>query len=153
VTAEPIGGRSDGLSSMIFESCGNPGDLEDVVALQNGRLLWIRPMRRGESDRIRALYSRLSLRSRYLRFLCAMPVLPDPVLEALTCVDDRRLALVAELDPGGADVVALANFCATADGTAELAVVVRDDCQGQGIGTALVCKLLEADLSFIRRLR
>ena len=131
---------------MTIEPSGSAGDLEEHVELPNHRLLRIRPFRCWESDTVRELYSHLSPRSRYLRFLCSMPVLPEPVLKALTCMDDRRcLALLAELEhPAGADVVALGNLGAIDDGTAELAVVVRDDYQRQGIGTALASKLLQA---------
>jgi len=131
---------------MMIEPSGYSGDLEEQVVLPNHRLLRIRPCRCWDSDTIRELYSRLSSRTRYLRFLCSMPVLPDPVLKALTCADDRRcFALLAELEqPAGANAVALGNLGAIDAGTAELAVVVRDDYQRQGIGTALASKLLQA---------
>ena len=57
----------------------------------------------------------------------------------------RRLAVVAEDEAaGGAGVVALASFSAVDETTAEVAVVVQDDWQRQGVGTALVSTLLDA---------
>ena len=72
-----------------------------------------------------------------------MPVLPDSLL---ACVDYRQqLALLAELDMAdGAEVVALGSFGAIGDGTAEVGLVVRDEWQRQGIGTALVTRVLRA---------
>jgi hypothetical protein len=99
-----------------------PSELEDHVRLPNHRLLHIRPLRTCDDGPIRELYSHLSPRTRYLRFLSPMPALPDSVLSLLTCVDyRRRLALLAELDiADGTEVVGLGSFGAIDDGTAEV---------------------------------
>jgi acetyltransferase len=123
-----------------------PSELEDHIRLPNQRLLHIRPLRPCDDGPIRELYSHLSPRTRYLRFLSPMPVLPDSVLSLMTCVDyRRRLALLAELDiADGTEVVALGSFGAIDDGTAEVGLVVRDEWQGQGIGIALAARVLQA---------
>jgi len=61
-------------------------------------------------------------------------------------VDDRRrLALLAESDTvEGGEVVALSEFAAIDDHTAEVALVVRDEWQRQGLGTALATRTLLA---------
>ena len=127
---------------MMNESTVYP----DQIRLPNHRHLHIRPLRRGEDGPIRELYTRLSPRTRYLRFLSPMPVLPDSVLRLLADVDDRRrLALVVELDKAdGGDVVALGNLGGIDDRSAEVALVVRDDWQHQGVGVALAARLLQA---------
>src|SRR6185503_14983072 len=88
----------------------------------------IRPLRRGEDLPIRELYAQLSPRTRYLRFFSPMPLLPDPVLRLISCVDYcRRLALLAEVDGReGIQVVALGSFAAIDDNTAEVSLVVGD---------------------------
>jgi RimJ/RimL family protein N-acetyltransferase len=75
-----------------------------------------------------------------------MPELPDSLLRLITCVDyHRRLALLAESDADdGAEVVALSEFIAIDDHTAEVGLVVRDDWQRQGLGTALATRTLLA---------
>jgi GNAT superfamily N-acetyltransferase len=53
------------------------------------------------------------------------------------------MALLAQLRRGNdAEIVGLGNVGLGDDGDAELGLVVRDDFQRQGIGTALVTKLL-----------
>ena len=123
-----------------------PSELADRIRLPNHRLLHVRPLRTCDTGPIRELFSRLSPRTRYLRFLSPMPVLPDSVLNLITCVDYRRqLALLAELDAADrTEVVALGSFGAIDDGTAEVGLVVGDEWQRQGIGTALATSVLQA---------
>jgi GNAT superfamily N-acetyltransferase len=123
-----------------------PLDLVDEVALPGDRVLRVRPLRRCEDGPVRELYSRLSPTTRYLRFFSPIPVLPDSLLRLLTGVDyQRRLALLAEFQTSdGANVVALGSFGATEDGGAEVALVVRDEWQRQGIGTIVAARLLRA---------
>ena len=123
-----------------------PSELVDDMSLPNGELLRIRPLGRGEDLPIRQLYERLSPETRYLRFFSPMPRLPEPVLRLISCVDYRRqLALLAELDaPDGVQVVALASFAAIDHSTAEVGLVVADQWQRQGIGTALASRVLLA---------
>src|SRR5258705_8069867 len=123
-----------------------PTELEAHVTLTDQRRMRIRSLHSSEDRPIRMLHARLSPRTRYLRFLSPIPTLPDALVRRLACVDyRRRLAVVAEDEAAGsAGVVALASFSAVDATTAELAVVVQDDWQRQGVGTALVSMLLDA---------
>ena len=115
------------------------------ITLPNGRQVRIRALRHGELNTVRELCARLSPRTRYLRFLSPMPVLPASLLHMLADVDDpRRLTLIAELDADCGNVVALGNLVAVDDGHAELGLVVADAWQRQGIGVALAARLLHA---------
>ena len=123
-----------------------PSELEDHITLTNCRRLHIRPLRRCDDRPVRELYDHLSPRTRYLRFFSPMAALPDSVLGLIVSVDyRRRLALLAELERGdGAEVVALGSFGAVDDHTAEVALVVGDEWQHQGIGIALASRVLQA---------
>ena len=123
-----------------------PLDLVDDVLLPGDRVLRVRPLWPCEVGPVRELYSRLSPATRYLRSFSPMPVLPDSVLRLVTGVDyQRRVALLAEFQPSeGTHIVALGSFGATADGRAEVALVVRDEWQRQGIGTIVADRLLRA---------
>jgi GNAT superfamily N-acetyltransferase len=107
-------------------------------------LLEFRSLRGCEKDSIREFYQRLSPRTRYLRFFSPMPFLPESVLNLLACGDDRhRLTLLAQLRrEGETEIVALGNVGPGEAGAAELGLVVRDDFQRQGIGTALAARVL-----------
>ena len=116
------------------------------LTLPGGRYLHIRALRSGEENAIRDLFGRLSPRTRYLRFLAPTSILTASLLRTLTDVDDlERLALVAELDEcNSGDVVGLGNVVACEDGRSEVGLVVADAWQCQGIGIALVARLLRA---------
>ena len=135
-------GTAAGYSGLVQY----PSDLEDRLTLPNRSSLRTRPLHRGEERAIRELYRHLSSRTRYLRFSLAMPELSDSLLRLITCVDyHRRLALLAESDTdGGPEVVALSEFVAIEDHTAEVGLVVRDDWQRLGLGTALARRTLLA---------
>lgn len=123
-----------------------PSQLEARLILQNRSAVRIRPLRRCDDRLIGDLYRRLSPQTRYLRFSSPMADPPDSLLRLITSVDYcRRLALVAESDiAGGTEVVALSEFAARDDHTAEVAFVVRDEWQRLGLGTALAMRTLRA---------
>jgi len=127
--------------------CRYPADLDGYITLADQTRLRIRPLRQCEDAPVRNLFVRLSPRTRYLRFFAALPVLPDSLVRLLTCVDyRRRLALVIQRDSadGADDVIGLGSFGAVDDSSAEVALVVRDDWQRRGVGTALATRVLQA---------
>src|SRR5215210_6277676 len=92
---------------------------------------------------VRAFYDELSDRSRRLRFLVPTSGLSDEDLVYLTEVDHTRHEALVALE--GERMVGVARYVrAPRDReSAEVAVVVVDDRQGQGIGTALLDRLTE----------
>ena len=101
----------------------------------------VRPIEPEDSEALRRMFYRLSAETVYRRFF--RPVLhPTPsVLRYLCAVDhERRDALVAVAPDG--EIVAVARYDRLGDTTeAEVAVVVEDGWQGQGIGARLVRRL------------
>jgi RimJ/RimL family protein N-acetyltransferase len=116
------------------------------LLLPNRNAVRIRPLGRCDGSLIDRFYRRLSPQTRYLRFWSPMPDPPASLLTLITSVDDcRREALVAEPDVSdGAEVVALSEFAALDDRTAEIGLVVCDEWQGRGLGSALVMRTLRA---------
>ena len=117
-------------------------ELEMTVWLRDGRRVLQRPL--GRAPRLVELHRSLSSQTRYQRFMSAKPFLSLEEAEHLADVDFReRFAVAAVRRDGDIEaVIAVARFHVVGAGRAEAAIVVRDDHQGQGLGTQLLRHLL-----------
>lgn len=126
---------------------GYPRDLEREVTLKNGTRARIRPIRPDDQVPLMEFYDRLSQHTAYQRFFSLMRRLPPDWAKILATVDyRRRLALVAEhKGPQGVKLIGVGRYEPTgrAD-TAEIAFVVQDGWQNQGLGTILFQCVLDA---------
>jgi ribosomal protein S18 acetylase RimI-like enzyme len=90
-----------------------------------------------DKDRLTRFHSRLSADTRYRRYHGAKGELTRRELSYLTEVDGRdHVAVVASRADG--ELGAVARVVSNGDGTAEVAVVVADDCRGLGLGESVV---------------
>jgi RimJ/RimL family protein N-acetyltransferase len=108
----------------------------------------IRPVEPGDADLIGEGFARLSDESRRLRFLGPKTRLTDTELRYFTDLDHHdheALIAVSRLSGRGLGV---ARFVRLADDptTADLAVVVADEWQRSGLGTALIARLVDRAL-------
>jgi acyl-CoA synthetase (NDP forming)/GNAT superfamily N-acetyltransferase len=111
------------------------------VLLADGRSAHIRPLRDDDADAVKALYRRSSDRSRYLRFFTPAPADAAVRLTRPPGDDRSHCMLAAEVD---GRLVGLGEYHLSADdGIAEIAFLVEDDEQGNGIGTALLESLVQ----------
>src|SRR5687767_7811519 len=105
----------------------------------NGLGVVIRPIRARDAPALEAFHGRLSPESVYRRFFSPHPRLSASEVVRFTQVDHHdREALVATR---GSTIVGVARFDRVDRRTAEVAVVVEDACQGQGVGTSLLAAL------------
>jgi len=115
----------------------------DQILLRTGDRLRVRPIRATDAQALVALHARLSADTIYRRYFGARPRLSPADVDRFTRVsEDWRFALVAVREP--AELVAVARYEGSAAGsTAEIAIVVDDAVQHQGIGRALFARLAE----------
>ncbi len=115
-------------------------------------LVTCRPIRPDDADRLRRLLPRLSPETRYRRFFSPVTSVSPTLLRHLVDVDhDDREALVALVDD---EIIAVARYDRAHDdpALAEVAVVVEDDWQGNGVGRYVMTRLgIEADRRGITR--
>jgi RimJ/RimL family protein N-acetyltransferase len=122
----------------------------EIIALPSGRRVGIRPIRADDGPPLQAGYDRLSPQTKYRRFLAVKPRLTEADLAYLTGADGTdHVALVATPaeDPGR--IIAVGRFVRLVEepSTAELAIVVGDPYQGEGLGTELLGRLADAALT------
>jgi acyl-CoA synthetase (NDP forming)/GNAT superfamily N-acetyltransferase len=102
--------------------------------LMDGRIVHVRRISDGDEEALSALYSRASPRSRYLRFFSA-GISIDREVQRLLVSGDDHLALLAEHD---GVAIGVASYEILNGTQAEIAVLVDDAWQGDGIGSLLI---------------
>ena len=115
--------------------------------LRDGTRVLIRPIQPGDKARLEEGLANLSAETIRLRFLAAKPRFTRSELRYLTEVDGiNHVALVAVLldDPDRLVAVARAVRLQDRPDTAEMAIVVGDPFQGQGLGVILARRLSQA---------
>jgi acyl-CoA synthetase (NDP forming)/GNAT superfamily N-acetyltransferase len=114
------------------------------VLLSDGRAVHLRQIRPDDAAAIVEFHSRMSDRTRYLRYFSPYPRIPERDLERFVNVDHRdREAFVVVT---GARITAVGRYERLGPGSseAEVAFVVEDEHQGRGIGSVLLEHLAEA---------
>lgn len=131
---------------MTYQIHRYPADLIDVVRLEGGQRVVIRPVLPQDADLTEAFFRNLSGGARYDRFMTHMRDLPPDLLRRFTEVDYAdHVALVAEVFAQSREtVIAEARYVRTAadPGAAEFAVSVAEDWQGKGLARRLLGKLV-----------
>ena len=111
--------------------------------LRDGSSIELREVRPDDKEAIAMGFARLSPESRYRRFFSSLDRLSATDLAYLTEVDHHDHEAVIAFDDGG-ETVGVARYVRGEEpDTAEVAVVVVDDWQGKGAGTALLERLTE----------
>jgi RimJ/RimL family protein N-acetyltransferase len=116
-----------------------PGVPYATAATSYGVALHVRPVAATDREELAAFFGRLTERSRYQRFMAAKPQLSRTELDFLTNVDHRAHEALVAVDPTDARIVAEVRYAGWNDqpGAADLAFVVEDVWQGQGIASLL----------------
>lgn len=116
-----------------------------TVTTQAGQDITLRDLQPSDIGLLITFFHQLSPASRRQRFMSAVPDLPDELLQVeaqrLTTIDPAtEAALIATVEHAGlteAIGVARMKRASPAERAAEAAIVLRDDYQGQGLGTLM----------------
>ncbi len=113
--------------------------------LKRGRTVQLRPIRPEDGESLQKMMHNMSAESRYYRFMHAINDLSPQMIAQFTKLDyDRQMAFVALSDSGDGDVIGVSRYTMTTDRlSAEFAVSIADDWQGQGLATVLMKLVIE----------
>ncbi|WP_029408193.1 bifunctional acetate--CoA ligase family protein/GNAT family N-acetyltransferase [Thiomicrorhabdus sp. Milos-T2] len=124
-----------------------PSELIKHQETHKGLDLTIRPIRPEDAELEIDFVRNLSERSRYLRFMHSLQALSPKMLSRFTQIDyDREMAFIATTqDKQGNNIeIGVTRYTTNPDGkSCEMAVVVRDDYQHQGVASALLASLIQ----------
>ncbi len=111
----------------------------EALMLAGGTRLLLRPIGREDREGLAALFARLTPESRYRRFLSPKHELTPRELAFFTDIDHVGHEAIVALDQRDGSIVGVARYVHVCDraGVAEVAVVIADELQRLGIGTAL----------------
>jgi acetyltransferase len=124
-----------------------PAHLVSGCQLADGTRITIRPIRPEDAAIEQNFVRSLSSESRHFRFMHGLNELTQPMLVRFTHLDyDRELALIAVQENAEVETeLGVARYVMNTDGeSCEFALVVADEWQNRGIGTALMQALIEA---------
>ena len=113
----------------------------ETTALHDGRTVGIRPISPSDGDALVRFHEGLTNETTRLRFFVLHPHLQPSEVEYFTHVDHHDREAMVALD--GDDIIGVGRFDrlpGTSD--AEVAFVVADDWQGNGVGTQLLEQLV-----------
>jgi RimJ/RimL family protein N-acetyltransferase len=116
-----------------------PGAPHASAITSYGLSLQVRPVAATDREALAVFFARLTDRSRYQRFMGAKPQLSRRDLDFLSEVDHRTHEALVAVDPSDGAIVAEARYARWNEepGAADLAFVVDDLWQGQGIASLL----------------
>ncbi len=99
----------------------------------------LRLARPSDGGGVRAFLEGLSPETRHRRFFSAMPTVPERMVRHFTFFDprERLIVVAAAMTEGSERIVGMADVALQETGVAELAVVVDDHLQHQGVGKLL----------------
>jgi ribosomal protein S18 acetylase RimI-like enzyme len=122
----------------------DPDELHATARIADGSVIQMRPITSEDEELMLELFNSFSQETRRRRWFHAKTWMPRRELQAYLDNDyERDVAVLATwMDYDGETPLGVGRYTMH-DGEAEVAVVVRDDWQNRGVGTALLRHLIE----------
>lgn len=109
------------------------------LATRSGLALHVRPVRADDEPSLAAFFAQLTPEDLRMRFLTGLRVVDHGRLSLMTQIDYARTMTFLALEPGTETILAVAMLAKGPDPTrAEIAVSVRSDLKGKGLGWTLM---------------
>jgi len=127
-----------------------PAELECLhTTTKSQKQVLVRPIRAVDEDNLRKFFHKLSDHSVYLRYFRKLKSMPQRILQKTSDIDyssDMTIVVLSPPDAFQHELVGIAQWVSDPRGICpipEIAFQVRDDWQGEGLGTYLFRRLIE----------
>lgn len=123
-----------------------PDHISSSLLLKDGRKLRMRAIKPSDEEEMRRLFYRFSEEGVYYRYFSPIKTMPHAKMQEYVNVDYGQVMSIVGLvgDPGEGRLVAEARYSRSpGENFADVAFVVDEDFQGQGIASKLYAKLVE----------
>ena len=122
-----------------------PSRYEEWVDLRNGRKVFLRPVKETDGPLLVELFEKMSPSSVHLRFLSPLHHLPDQLVYRFTHLDYvKDFGLVALINEDSGPIIGVARYAYDPQtDMPEFAVAVRDDWQGNGLGSIFLTRVIK----------
>src|SRR5512136_448672 len=124
-----------------------PAEFEEWMNLRNGERVFLRPVKPTDGPKTLDLFSKLSPKTIYFRFLTHLDRLRPETLKNLVEIDYVRhfglVAVVWEMEAEVETIIGVCRYIASDRmDHAELTIVLRDDWQGLGLGKMMATRVV-----------
>jgi acetyltransferase len=126
-------------------SCGSIAASEGAEMIEfRGRSVYLRRLHAEDRPLIEEFLARIDSEDLRMRFFGGFRAVPPTLLDHLLRIDDpeRLVLVVIGTDGGRREVLAVGRAHTSADTSAELALLVRSNLKGLGLGAALLARLI-----------
>lgn len=117
---------------------------KSTLELKNGRIIEFRPLLPSDEFAFRNFFYSLQERTIYNRFFCRMQLFSHEVVQEQWAYIDyhKNISIIGLVQKGGhKEIIAIGTYAKEKDDRAEVAFVVREDFQNNGIAGYLLCVL------------
>jgi len=158
VDINPLLADADGVLALdarirVTDDRGNrlairpyPEELEEIITVDDGRKLMIRPIRPEDEPEHHAFISKLTPEDIRFRFFGLLAALPHTQMARLTQIDfDREMAfiLTGKTPEGLSETLGVMRTITDPDNErCEFAIVIRSDMKGRGLGKTIFDKMI-----------
>jgi len=131
---------------LPFPTVEYPEELEKFITLKDGSKILLRPIKPSDATMKQHFFYSLSKETIYKRYFGQLKAMPIKRIWPYVMIDyENEMVIVASIMEDGLETIVGIGSYVKIPGTetAEIALVVRDDWQNKGLGTALLNYLIE----------
>jgi len=140
--------RMSGDHRVDVPQADDGGDEGEIVGARDGKVLYLRSIRKGDVAALRRGFAELTAEEVRLRFLHPLTELPEAMARSLCDLDPERAVAFVLADPADTEAPAIhavaRAYIDPATQAAEFALIVHHDYARQGYGTRLLRRLIDA---------